>query len=446
MSRGRKAQEDRLLVDWLRIVFPYDYVVTSSVYRSKRGNDIGEAMLEKSPHEFVTDVVNFLLLGANWNWENVESQWAVQEFPLWNYDYMLQRGNIKLLYNSPRANRLDEEAFFLPENRAKMGVALEISGQGVRELEAYMDDLNWTWNRFFNGLYEKFPKARITRLDLALDTFRRNRKATPRNMRNLANGGLISSKCTYSKFFEQIENRTGEIQGETYYLGKSPVQLRVYDKRAERIYSHGDTMLEVPFWVRWELQLMEHKSQGIARAMADGEKMSDLYFDMLSGHLSVLPKPKEKEKNPDLKIAEWWSEFVDIESRRKLNLCRPCPPNVYQRKLDWIDKQVAMTLYQQLWVHKFVGNDWKQLLRHWIEQGKAKLSDEDFKQMVTYAGQHFKKLEEVEVKSEAFDELEKELIDDLENIEAEWSQIEVDENLLDSIFGKDFADQYRDWE
>ena len=146
----------------------------------------------------------------------------------------------------------------MPKTRADMGIAIEMSGRAVREFETQLHIENLTWEQFIKRLFAEQPNAKVTRFDVALDIINGYRSMSPRNMLRLAKNQQLSTKIKTFKYIETGSTKTGECLGDTFYLGSTGFKLRVYDKKKERIHSHGDYISDnhIETWIRWEQELL----------------------------------------------------------------------------------------------------------------------------------------------------------------------------------------------
>lgn len=374
MSKKRKQKGNfELTIDWLRVVFPYSYEIKSDRrrFKTKGKNKIVSVIPWVDKIETELNTV-FDIFGLPLFDKNVKTTQWYPSVPLWNYDSAIQHGSIRVMYNFADMNKL------YPKNRMDMGIAIEMSGSAIREYEQYMFKNGLTWSKLFKRLSEERPDAKVTRIDVALDVINGIKSIQPRSLLRLAKNNQISTKIKTYKFYESGDTRTGDVQGETFYLGKSDFKLRVYDKKSERMYSHGDSFLnDVETWVRWEIQLANKYSKMFFDNLAMGMDMTLLYFSLLDKLMKVVEKNdemdmKQRSKLPALK---WWVNFIDDTT--ELHVLNPKPNQTLVRNNNYLERQVSKTLVKTLIAHQQSGGDPKQLISHWIEQGIRKLSYDD---------------------------------------------------------------------
>lgn len=377
--KQRKSQE--IVIDWFRIVFPYNFEVQPDKYHiSRSGNKIQSVkpltMNEKNEVDYILNLFNLPLIKDKFEDIKVENQW--QEIkPLWNYDFGYKLGNIRIFFNK---GRYDER---MPKTRADMGVAFEMSGRAIRQFENYMYTKGWSWKSFLKYLYEQRPDAKVTRMDIALDIINGSRSLAPRNLLRLTNKGQLSTKIKTYQFFESGSTLTGDIQGETFYLGRDGFRLRVYDKKGERIYSHGDYISddEIERWVRWEIELTNDYSKSFVNEILNDEDISVLYFRLLNKTMKfVQPNKDNNEKQRSKrKLLGWWKNFVTQKEDdvKKFEILRPEKIKDVEHINRYLEHQVSKTLTKRLIACHESGGNPQQLLTHLIEHGIQKLSYDD---------------------------------------------------------------------
>lgn len=377
----KQRQSQEIVIDWFRVVFPYNFEVEPEKYHiSRSGNKIQSVRpLIKNPMGEVNEVLSYFNLPPimdKFDDVKVKNKWQ-QIQPLWNYDYGYKHGDIKVFFN--KGSIYDR----MPKTRADMGIAFEMSGRGIRQFETYMYSKGWTWKSFLKHLYEQRPDAKVTRLDVALDVINGSRSLAPRNLLRLTNKGQLSTKIKTYQFFESGSTLTGEIQGETFYLGRDGFRLRVYDKKGERIYSHGDFISddEIESWVRWEIELTNDYSKSFVSEVLNDVDISVLYFRLLNKTMKfVQPNKDNNEKQRSKrKLLSWWKKFVTQKEDKvkKFEILRPEKIKDVEHMNRYLEHQVSKTLTKRLMACHESGGDPQQLLSHLIEHGMKKLTYDD---------------------------------------------------------------------
>jgi len=139
----------------------------------------------------------------------------------------------------------------------------------------------------------------------------------------------------------------GPVRGETFYLGssKSDSQLRVYDKRAERLQKgHA---VEVDHWVRVELQLRRKRADAVSRLWAQVRTDADAIVTRLTGFLRSMVEFKDassRDTNGTRRpVAGWWARFLGFAEKASVAVARAEARTVEDVK-EWVDRQVGPSL------------------------------------------------------------------------------------------------------
>lgn len=383
MSKLQPTQE--IKVDWFRVVIPYAYdLKPNEYYKSRSGNRIQsvEPLVTNAEQE-VNHILNYVFhlpkIQNKFEDKDITGKWQ-QIQPLWSYDNGYKYQNIRVFYN----NAFIEEP--MPKSRADMGVAIEMSGQAVREFEKQLYIDNLTWEQFIKRLYAEQPNAKITRMDIALDIINGYKGMSPKNMKRLAKSQQISTNIKTFKYIETGSTKTGECLGDTFYLGSTGFKLRVYDKKMERIHSHGDYISDesIDTWIRWEQELTNDYVKTLVHEVLNGEDIAILYFRTLNTVMKLVQQSKgRKVQRSRLPMLKWWEKFVTQKDKdiKKMKVLRPERTKSVVRMNNYIDKQVSKTMFKRLYAHAESGGDARQLIMHWIEEGMSKLSYNDVIEM-----------------------------------------------------------------
>ena len=138
------------------------------------------------------------------------------------------------------------------DGREDMGFHVQISGEGVRYLEAKQD---FKWKDFFYMLINWFG-AKITRMDIALDDTEGiiNLDLLEHKMKN----GEAISRWRQGRPMVNYDLSTGEARGKTLYFGSrsSDMMCRFYDKREQVKEHYEEQGKELPgHWLRCEIEM-----------------------------------------------------------------------------------------------------------------------------------------------------------------------------------------------
>ena len=256
-------------------------------------------------------------------------------------------------------------------------VLIDLSGQGCRQYEEYMDRVEgWHWYRLISYILE--IEGKISRIDLALDVFD-NSSPSVRTLQDYIKRAQLSTKS--HKFVEINSGRIldGKLTGFTLYIGAPPQILRIYDKKQERRDNVGE-IVNVEQWVRWELELTGKKAMLVAFKISNGKQLNLIIKGILSAHYCFKTKPKntsDLHNKNRLSNMRWWDKFVGgIEAiplkvqREKMTL---------QKKKRWVEENTAKSIsmiyevFESVYGSEFAGIYLKEL----IENGKQKINVAD---------------------------------------------------------------------
>lgn len=202
----------------------------------------------------------------------------------------------------------DEARFYSDPLKARndMGVCLDISGQGCRELET----LGLDWGKFLRKIRD-LRCVNVTRLDLAYDdhsgVLDLHRVAQDTQDR------CYTSHCRKTKVLWS-DNSTLDVQGLTVYVGseKSDTFLRMYDKAAEREYNQKEL-----HWVRVELQLRNGCATNAAWRLAAVCDVGSLVSGILRNYI-VYRENSTDENKSRWPVAEYWAKLLQDMERIRL--------------------------------------------------------------------------------------------------------------------------------
>lgn len=193
-----------------------------------------------------------------------------------------------------------------------MGVCVEMSGQGCRDLESYGTG---DWMGLFSAILNN-PEYNISRLDVACDDFEGCLDLDAIIQDTFS--GYYTCKCQHWNVQKGSKGATVEhgSRGGTMYI-------RIYDKKAER------KCTDIDHWVRCELQMRSELAAGFVTSLFNKtaygyEKnkltLSELYFQVLNNYLRYVKPP---EGTTDINKSRWpfadhWYRFLESVEKRSI--------------------------------------------------------------------------------------------------------------------------------
>lgn len=240
------------------------------------------------------------------------------------------------------------------DGREDMGLHLELKGRGCREYENLGKQ---TWKELFQSIFAH--QGYLTRLDTAVDDFE-GMFTIPKLVSKIKKAELISP-FKLARVLETIKIHSGNVSGMTLYFGspQSDIQIRIYDKLAERKDTNYNVSEDIKVWIRTELQLRDEKAMSVAEIITsreDGEKaLGETVCGILKHYLRFVVKGKDTNKRR-WKTAPFWDKFLgEVE---KLPLTTIIEEKTVLETKEWLKRSLAPTLAL---VYKAFDNDIDQI-------------------------------------------------------------------------------------
>lgn len=215
------------------------------------------------------------------------------------------------------------------DGQAGMGVHVEISGKGCREVEALWHFYDWA--TIIEGVTDR--GGHVTRIDVAFDD-RAGILSALEITRAIDEGRVVS------RFKDALNMRKrrlvdGEGNGWTEQFGsaQSSVQVTMYDKAKEQgVEGH---------WLRVEMQFRHDRAEAAAEMVKAG-KIAEI-AGVLRGYIEFKTLPAGSDSNKRRwPAASWWVSFLDGCAKTRLQV----KPRT--RSLDdvyaWLDRSVGPSL------------------------------------------------------------------------------------------------------
>lgn len=265
------------------------------------------------------------------------------------------------------------KVYFNKDWKSKMGVFIELRGQGCRQYEEYMENNVNNWVKLINR-FSKY-EHNVTRIDIANDIF--DDSLSVPLIYNYCKKKLCISTAKTFDYHEKSILESGEKVGEMVTIGvRGTQQWCVYNKLLEQ---HLDQELaETPTsWTRAELRCWQKKANLLAQQIREGTPLKEIYFEAINGHYRFV-SPQDNDSNRwRRKAAKWWSSYLNTQEKTVLSVKRT-KPTLKQSEM-WTEKQVSRTL-GKLYVAKAesYGEDKaNEYIQRILEIGISKLTDLD---------------------------------------------------------------------
>ena len=295
----------KTLIDWLSFTFPV-YVT-------------------------VADVLAFLMPENVWRADAEEytarSAWVPMDRGANGYRGHFQRGNISVYH----------------DGAANMGVNVQISGKGCRQLEQEQclhDEASWV--SWFRSVHEMGAKFR--RCDVAMDDAGEGCGWNMDTIHQAVRDGTVISLFEKTSVNEEAElkrrdksDAPNKKTGDTRYFGnrkKSDSFVRFYNKGMEQA-------LPADFhWVRCELVTKKDNADALVKGIILGglEYVAEVML-----HYIDFKQISETDTNMSRwPTAPWWVGFLDTVKKRSLGVA-PAVASL-EKGAAWIRQQAAITL------------------------------------------------------------------------------------------------------
>jgi len=185
------------------------------------------------------------------------------------------------------------------------------------------------------GQYVVAHRGRVTRLDPALDDYRRT--ISPADFEAAVQGPDV---VTHARVQRRIIKRTvgrgsPQVTGDTFYLGSpsSRVELRVYDKGME---SQGKQDC-----IRVELQLRDEPAQAVLQELAGGRNLGQVFASHLVRFVDFRSASNDSNVTRRDRVP-WFQELVGLA--QKALAYPPKAVRTIEQVIDWLEKGVAPSL------------------------------------------------------------------------------------------------------
>lgn len=222
-------------------------------------------------------------------------------------------------------------------------ITIQISGRGLSSMGSMYENRGLDIDYFFHTVIAK--NGWFSRIDVALDLFNYSKDYSPYNAYELTANGQLVSRSRRVRWMQEFSSKgmihndskySTSKEGTTFYIGRNPNQLRIYNKKAERASKVG-LLFDVDAWYRWEFQANgKHAEALTADIMRLG--LEDAYRAWMRHHRFVKLDDSNRSRCSNL---EWYNELVNHIDYTKTSLAvKP----TFQASEKWIDNQVAPTL------------------------------------------------------------------------------------------------------
>lgn len=235
--------------------------------------------------------------------------WTMLPRGMLGYSCACQRGHVKILWGGSPG----------------MGIHVELSGKGCRELEALRVVTDWP---AFIGMLLA-TGCHFTRIDVAFDD---KQGLIPMDEVGRAHlEGLYSGRIRSSALDDH--RRRGVPEGQGYMFGGagSRIRIAIYNKALQQ-------GLEGVTWTRVELRVYDERAQALAAAIAS--QGLDCARGVIASSLRFVVPDCSRNRRCD--TASWWAAFLVGVSKLRLTVAQVA--SSLDERREWLRRQAAQSL------------------------------------------------------------------------------------------------------
>lgn len=234
---------------------------------------------------------------------------------------------------------------------------IQFSGQGLETYESVLDNKQLKLFEILKLMREM--GATFSRCDACCDFFNWGKEYSARNCYEEAKQGNLVTKARRCRYIHEFSTRgadmtdeafTGVSEGGTFYIGKSPNQLRIYNKLAERS-EKVNLRYKVDSWSRWEFQLNGKHADFFMTVYLKSETLTNTWVDYLNSNVRFVEQVGYQAKRSRYPNATWFDKIVKYASSDIKLRTEHQKPSLEQ-SYKWIETQVAPTLSKIFEVRK----------------------------------------------------------------------------------------------
>lgn len=298
-----------------------------------------------------------------------------------NFDDFHEQKNGNGFYR--KSVRFGSIVIFYDSADGEGGVHLNMSGKACREYEflsPYKESPLGVWPHLFS-LFAMMD-GKYTRLDLAVDTF--NKEMMTTTVWRYLQKKNVTSQFRKVRRMTAHQIKDFESQGDTIYFGSgsSNIQIRIYDKKAEREAKSKDGKeieVTVDNWVRTEVQLRDEHACMAVLHMLSGRPVGNLVKGIMKNYVQFRKKTGDSNlsRRP---LASWYLKYLnDVE---QLSLTPIAQDYTVERVKDWVDKTVSPSIAMLLTAMDIT--DPHELIREVLSSSTGRINNKKIDAVNTY--------------------------------------------------------------
>lgn len=242
------------------------------------------------------------------------------------------------LYGYIGGYQLDYIQVLYSKKNDERGVLIQLSGQGCRQFEAFLEAQGRTWFDFFYCCFEY--NCRVTRLDLAINDYQEY-LSIPTLLNKVFRQELIS------RFRKFDFNGSGSIsekkqEGTSIYFGskKSEFYITFYQKNYEQARKLGIPVEEVPIKNRYELRFKNERAMLVIKEFMRSGDLANIVLGIIKDYLLFTDRRAGVSRKYWSVNRKWQTFLGDAE---KMRLAVEPNEQLYERSKNWFKRTAAAT-------------------------------------------------------------------------------------------------------
>lgn len=245
---------------------------------------------------------------------------------------------------------------------------IQASGSGVSAIEeAIKTEKGWTIADYIKAVIKDFNGS-FSRVDACNNFINYPLEFSPSYLNQEASNGNLITTSRRVRYVHEYASKgavtdkerawTGADEGSTLYIGRSPKQMRIYNKLAERS-EKINVRYDMDSWFRWEFELNGVQAQGFIDAYLDRNcDLVQTWIDWLSSNYRWIERVGEhQEKRSRYPNATWYDQLIKT-AHDKIKVRRDSPVQTFARTTKWLDNQVMTSVANMYFARykKYIAN------------------------------------------------------------------------------------------
>lgn len=237
----------------------------------------------------------------------------------------------------------------LLEKPGYIELMVQMSGQGLATFVDALANDSRSLDQVIDVVYNW--DGHFSRIDAALDLYNYPKEYSPMFVGYEARKGHVVSRATRGRIVDEFplsiggsdENYASEYEGFTFYIGRNPKQLRVYNKLAER-YNKVAQMYQLKAWFRWEYQMNGDVAQLFMDSYVQrNHDLEQTWVDYLASNYRWIEEVGHQEKRSRYPNAVWYDKMIS-KSQLGIKLNKRHEKPTLKRSEKWLSTQVKPRL------------------------------------------------------------------------------------------------------